>query len=147
MWAWTNVWANNRDAGDLRRHLAHYDVTAMVSVSVKHPRANIFRDVIDHFGVKLSRKRHWKPVISEETVMTIFLLPVILLNPKSPLGRTTRKWGCTPISKSCGRTSIVQKSKHDLSELSKDHDDRILSANYGISNKKDFSQIFIRHTP
>ena len=26
---WTNGWANNRDAGDLRRHGAHYDVTVM----------------------------------------------------------------------------------------------------------------------
>ena len=26
---WINVWVNNRDAGDLRRHLAHYDVTVM----------------------------------------------------------------------------------------------------------------------
>ena len=27
--AWTNRWANNRDAGDVRRHRAHYDVTVM----------------------------------------------------------------------------------------------------------------------
>ena len=27
--AWTNGWANNQDAGDLRRHRAHYDVTVM----------------------------------------------------------------------------------------------------------------------
>ena len=27
--AWTNGWANNRDAGDLRHHCAHYDVTLM----------------------------------------------------------------------------------------------------------------------
>ena len=27
--AWTHIWANNRDAGDLRRHRAHYDVTLM----------------------------------------------------------------------------------------------------------------------
>ena len=26
---WTNGWANNRDAGDLRRHRAHYDVTVV----------------------------------------------------------------------------------------------------------------------
>ena len=25
----TNDWVNNRDAGDLRRHRAHYDVTVM----------------------------------------------------------------------------------------------------------------------
>ena len=27
--AWTNDWSNNRDAGDLRRHRAHSDVTIM----------------------------------------------------------------------------------------------------------------------
>ena len=27
--AWTNDWANSRDAGDLRRHRAHYDVIVM----------------------------------------------------------------------------------------------------------------------
>ena len=35
--AWTNGWVNNRDAGDLRRHHAHYDVTVMwIRVLVKH---------------------------------------------------------------------------------------------------------------
>ena len=27
--AWINVWVNNREAGDLRRHRAHYDVIVM----------------------------------------------------------------------------------------------------------------------
>ena len=31
--AWTNGWVNNRDAVDLRRHRAHYDVTVMKSHS------------------------------------------------------------------------------------------------------------------
>ena len=29
IWAWINGWVNNREAGDLRRHRAHYDVTVM----------------------------------------------------------------------------------------------------------------------
>ena len=29
IYTWTNGWVNNRDAGDLRRHWAHYDVTLM----------------------------------------------------------------------------------------------------------------------
>ena len=29
IYAWTNSWANNDDAGDLRRHRAHYDVIVM----------------------------------------------------------------------------------------------------------------------
>ena len=28
--AWTNRWVNNREAGDLRRHQAHYDVSVMI---------------------------------------------------------------------------------------------------------------------
>ena len=29
--AWINGWANNQDAGDLRCHLTHYDVTVMLT--------------------------------------------------------------------------------------------------------------------
>ena len=29
IWAWINGWVNNREAGDLRRHLGHYDVIVM----------------------------------------------------------------------------------------------------------------------
>ena len=29
IWAWINDWVNNREAGDLRRHRGHYDVTIM----------------------------------------------------------------------------------------------------------------------
>ena len=29
IFAWTNHWANNRDAGDLRRYRVHYDITVM----------------------------------------------------------------------------------------------------------------------
>ena len=32
--AWTNGYAHNRDAGDLRRHRAHYDVTVMHVIHV-----------------------------------------------------------------------------------------------------------------
>ena len=45
--AWTNGWVNNRDAADLRRHRAHYDVTVMhlnVSIMIKiiiHPNAPV----------------------------------------------------------------------------------------------------------
>ena len=34
--AWTNGWANNQDASDLRRHHAHYDVTVMCVPYVTH---------------------------------------------------------------------------------------------------------------
>ena len=41
--AWINVWVTNREAGDLRRHRAHYDFTVMKlrsNMSSKSPRLN-----------------------------------------------------------------------------------------------------------
>ena len=35
IFAWTNSWLNNRDAGDLRRHRAHYDVTVILCTWVR----------------------------------------------------------------------------------------------------------------
>ena len=35
--AWTNGWANNRDAEDLRRHRAHYDVTVVMTKAKQKP--------------------------------------------------------------------------------------------------------------
>ena len=32
--AWTNGWANNRDAGDLRCHRAHYDFTVIIKTTI-----------------------------------------------------------------------------------------------------------------
>ena len=34
--AWTNVWANHRDAGDLRRYRTHYDITVMNGIRTYH---------------------------------------------------------------------------------------------------------------
>ena len=34
--AWTSGWANNRDAGDLRRHRAHFNVTVMAMMLIQH---------------------------------------------------------------------------------------------------------------
>ena len=33
---WINGWVNNREAGDLRRHCAHYDTTVMDRIPVTH---------------------------------------------------------------------------------------------------------------
>ena len=33
IFAWINSWVNNREAGDLRRHPAHYDVIVMVDMA------------------------------------------------------------------------------------------------------------------
>ena len=33
---WINGWVNNREAGDLRRYRAHYDVTVMFQMTINH---------------------------------------------------------------------------------------------------------------
>ena len=33
--AWINGWVNNREAGDLKHHHAHYDVTLMTKLNIK----------------------------------------------------------------------------------------------------------------
>ena len=35
--AWINGWVNNREAGELRRHRAHYDVTVMIAADALNP--------------------------------------------------------------------------------------------------------------
>ena len=32
---WNNTWVNNNDTGNLRRHGVHYDVPAMIAISVR----------------------------------------------------------------------------------------------------------------
>ena len=44
--AWINGWVNNPEAGDLRRHRAHYDVTVMI------PRVDA-STVLAHYGIFL----------------------------------------------------------------------------------------------
>ena len=42
--AWINGWANNREAGDLRRHRTYYDVIVMVIMTKFHNSDNaLFR--------------------------------------------------------------------------------------------------------
>ena len=38
IWAWTNGWANHRDAGDLKSHRAHYNVT-VICMLYRNPHA------------------------------------------------------------------------------------------------------------
>ena len=49
--AWTNGLANNRDAGDLRRHRAHYDVTLMIipAAAVAHWSTRLSSAIIFHY--------------------------------------------------------------------------------------------------
>ena len=45
---WINGWVNNREAGDLRRHRAHYDVTIMHSPQIQIPTNH--QSIIDWYS-------------------------------------------------------------------------------------------------
>ena len=42
---WINGWVNNREAGDLRRHRAHHDVTVMINI-INHSLWFRFRNIL-----------------------------------------------------------------------------------------------------
>ena len=50
--AWTNGWANHRDAGDLRRHRSHYDVTVMGGWVPETPGARFTNDFLPAIQIR-----------------------------------------------------------------------------------------------
>ena len=50
---WMNDWVNNREAGDLRRHHAHYDVT-VIDINVFRRRQLLSLDAIHSFVAKFT---------------------------------------------------------------------------------------------
>ena len=70
--AWTNGWANNRDAGDMRRHRTHYEVNEMMksnalyrrqqNTCVKITDVSNHRplDCLSHSGLRLRTKKTLK---------------------------------------------------------------------------------------
>ena len=54
--AWTNGWANNRDAGDLRRHRTRYDVIAMpLDQDAGDPVDGSFKNSCTHYSFAFDR--------------------------------------------------------------------------------------------
>ena len=83
--AWTSDWANNRDAGDLRRHGAHHDVTLMKRYCCALTNTHQNPDVADiHGGLQIHAKERpsstgspfyegWFVVVSVRDYIRIFL--------------------------------------------------------------------------
>ena len=46
IWIWINGWVSNREAGDLRRHRVHYDVTVMLKFVACQFRKQYLNSVI-----------------------------------------------------------------------------------------------------
>ena len=71
--AWTNGWANTRDAGYVRRHRAHYDVTIM-----KSNLAHLFLDKLLPL-----RRRHFQMHFHNEDICTCIQIS-LKIGPMGP---------------------------------------------------------------
>ena len=78
--AWINGWVNNREAGDLRRHRAHYDVIVMCwglnVLNTLHLVPSLERWVTHSRGTK----NHKPPLILSTTVNYNVWMPLIYSN-------------------------------------------------------------------
>ena len=54
--SWINCWVNNLEAGDLKRHRAHYDVTVMVPVCMNGVH------YLNDLDVNVHQPAQWTPV-------------------------------------------------------------------------------------
>ena len=61
IWAWSNGWVNNRDAGELRRHPAHYDVTndTWMNLMIKMMMMMMMMMINDHKSWLLRCNKWW----------------------------------------------------------------------------------------
>ena len=60
--AWINGWVNNREAGDLRRHRAHYDVIVMGKISLEMLKISILDvclKIINHRNYNRTPRGQW----------------------------------------------------------------------------------------
>ena len=64
--AWINGWVYNREAGDLRRHRAHYDV------SVMSPQTVLFEEIFIEWSYVLYRKYYIDILTTEYTFCSIW---------------------------------------------------------------------------
>ena len=70
--AWTNSWANNGDADDLRLHRAHYDVTVMNDCfddCFGFAQNNFHSNCVQTRNTILERFCSWVSILSTETVI------------------------------------------------------------------------------
>ena len=88
--AWLNGWVNNREAGDLRRHHAHYDVIAILMVDQCALLCYLYYYVVQDFacGCPVAPQLH---DISRHSVEYIHIFIYIYINICLQSG-TTRLW-------------------------------------------------------
>ena len=119
---WTNGWANYRDAGDLRRHHDHYDVTIMqvtTSIDVNHkaridtPSAGLCSNPIENLFKHPSRVSR-KPSVNY--IWTAFFVETVITIPKQSLVISIRR--CMQNNASTNQSDLTySKYKYEQADL------------------------------
>ena len=122
--SWINGWVNNREAGDLRRHRAHYDATVMTlplpadGPDVRPSAHTMPTERLDVFSVKFL------------SIMLTFIDPVTLYGPddviqrgyeKPAKTRRTSIWLCSPFLVDCISDQHMMATPTKTSGLSATH--------------------------
>ena len=114
--AWINAWANNREAGDLRRHRTHYDVTVMVlTICTKYIILQLNRITLLNRSSRYWKTRtavlkthHAQIYVYDRTVSLALLNIVCNLQNRIQLSAVTMRLGlsryCTPYCDVSART-------------------------------------------
>ena len=74
--AWINGWVNNSDAGDLRRHRAHYDVIVMMTSPIccfDRLDMRLHRTIIRHSWSVQGEERDYKYIIDYEILFNEYV--------------------------------------------------------------------------
>ena len=84
---WINGWVNNREAGDLRRYPAHYDVTVMiiVQVLVKTPWYGCINSSPTRSKWPLFRRRYFQMHLREWKYFCVLVKIPLKFVPKRPI--------------------------------------------------------------
>ena len=111
--AWINGWVNNREAGDLRHHRAHYDVIVMEKTGkLALLQISVFSDCIHNCA--RNTPRHWSnnfPSAHEITLVAMGRLIWIGMGIKCNHNRTKRQ---KIIQISHWLNCVSDKHLHDL---------------------------------
>ena len=100
--AWMNGWVNNREAGDLRRHRAHYDVTVM--------RCFVFiAQVLNKWVTKLADH-----MCRETTWLVVYLHNKINGAERSSIVLCNMHKTCSPILEILGKKIIKSFYIHEV---------------------------------
>ena len=80
---WINAWINNREAGDLRCHPAHYDITVMWYISLSSDTGQVKGSANGASFIWLIRNQFWKnSIVNVRWVNILGNVKDWCLNPK-----------------------------------------------------------------